>query len=61
MSLNWLRTKKYAELSGHTIDALNSKRRNGIWLEHIHWIKAPDGNIYYNWKKIEEWIEHGYK
>lgn len=61
MTVNWIKAKKYAALVGTTVDALNGKRKNGIWLENIHWIKAPDGNIYYNWQRIEEWIENGFK
>lgn len=61
MTLNWIKAKKYAEQVGTTVDALNGKRKNGTWLEEIHWIKAPDGKIYYNWQRIEEWIEHGFK
>lgn len=42
-------------MNGYTADARNKKRKNGVWLEGIHWVKAPDGNILYDWQKIDDW------
>jgi len=53
----WVKPSKYAEMSGYTVDAIDSKRRTGVWLEDIHWTKAPDGKIFINWRKCDEWIE----
>jgi len=56
----WIRGKKLTELTGFRLDAQKHKRIQGVWLEGVHWVKAPDGNIMYNWRAIDEWTESGY-
>lgn len=34
--------KKFAELSGYSIDAIRSKINRGDWLEGMVWKRAPD-------------------
>jgi len=41
---------------GYTEKALEAKRQRGVWLEGVHWKKAPDGRITYNIQKIQEWM-----
>ncbi len=55
--LNWITVKKMSELSGITIDAINSNRKKGYWREGIHWRKAPNGRIFININAVEKWIE----
>lgn len=57
----WLRLKKYTQLQGMTEDAFRSKIKNGILIEGVHYIKAPDGNINVNWRAMDEWVEHEFK
>lgn len=57
----WIKGSLYAQISGLSKHALEGKRRSGAWAEGWHWRKAPDGNIYYNWHEIDQWVEHGYK
>lgn len=55
----WVKSSLYTKISGLTYDALKGKRVSGAWQEGVHWQKAPDSNIYYNWQAIDEWIENG--
>ena len=57
----WVKGKLYSVISGLTSDALKGKRNSGMFAEGVHWKKAPDGQIYYNWRAIDEWIENGFK
>jgi hypothetical protein len=57
----WVKTSKYAEISGWSSDALKKKRLSGIWIEGVHWQTGPDKNVFYNWRAIDEWIENDCK
>ncbi|MEH6580156.1 MAG: hypothetical protein V7731_24140 [Amphritea sp.] len=57
----WVKASLYSQISGLTTDALNGKRKTGVWAEGLHWRKAPDGNVYFNWRAIDEWVEDGFK
>jgi hypothetical protein len=55
--MKWVTVKKAAELSGYTPKAIERKRAEGVWLEGIIWIKAPDGRILVSPDAIDEWAE----
>ena len=55
--MTWVLIKKVSELTGYSDDAIRAKKSKGVWLEKIHWIKAPDGRILFNLEKINKWIE----
>ena len=55
--MKWVTTKKAAELSGYSEKAIERKRQEGVWLEGIIWIKAPDGRILISPDAIDEWAE----
>lgn len=44
---------------GYSEKAMEAKRHRGVWLEYIHWRRAPDGRIVYNIQKIQEWMING--
>lgn len=56
----WVRVKLYAQISGITEDAISKKRQNGVWLQGVHWRKAPDGNVMINWQACDAWVETGH-
>lgn len=56
----WIKPSAYAKMTDYTVDAIDSKRRNGVWLEGKQWIKAPDGKILVNWRECDKWIEQGW-
>ena len=53
----WIKAKLFTQISGWSKDAIDAKRKRGIWLEDTHWKKAPDGNIMINHSAIDEWVE----
>lgn len=48
---------KLSELTGYSIDAIRGKRTCGVWLQDIHWFKAPDGHLTFNVDAIYRWME----
>jgi len=56
--MKWVKLRKYCELSGDTKDAVNAKRRNGLWAEGVQWRKAPDNKIWINLEAIDKWVEN---
>ena len=56
-SIQWVKLKKYCELSGDTVDAVKSRRKRGMWLEGKHCKRAPDGNLWINLQQVEKWVE----
>ena len=56
--MKWVKLCKYCEISGDTKDAVNAKRRNGIWAEGKQWRKAPDNKIWINIEAIDKWVEN---
>lgn len=57
----WVKANVMFAMTGYTQDALEMKRKRGVWEEGVVWKKAPDGNILYNWRAYEEWVEKGFK
>lgn len=55
--LRWVRLNKFCELSGYTDDAVYAKIRKGVWVEGVHWRKAPDGHIMVNTEEYQRWVE----
>jgi len=55
--MKWVRIKLLALQSGYTEEAIRAKKKNGVWLENLHWRKAPDGAIFFNLEAIQSWIE----
>ena len=56
-ALQWVKLKKYCELSGDTPHAVRSRRKRGIWLDGKHCKCAPDGKLWVNLPKVEAWVE----
>jgi len=54
--MNWVRLNKYCELSGDTVDGVKSRRKKGVWCDGIHCKIGPDGKLWINIKKVEEWV-----
>ena len=53
----WVIGRKYARITGFEQPALNAKRRTHC-LKDKHWTVAADGNVYYNWRQIDDWVEN---
>lgn len=55
--MKWVLINKIEELIGYTDDAIRAKIKRGVWLQNIHWRKAPDGRLFFNIEAIQKWIE----
>jgi len=55
--MKYVLASKLSELTGYTVDAIRGKRTYGVWLENIHWVKAPDGRLLFNIDAIYRWME----
>ena len=54
---NWIRVRKFCELTGYTDDAVRRKIADGVWLEGRVWRKAPDGAIVISQRGYDTWAE----
>lgn len=54
--MNWVKLKRYCELSGDTSDAVHAKRRKGVFVDGVHCKVGPDGNLWVNIAAVEQWI-----
>ena len=54
--MNWVRLKKYCELSGDTVDAVKWRRKTGIWADGKHSKVGPDKRIWVNLEEVQKWV-----
>jgi len=54
--LTWVKLERYVELSGDTVDAVQSRRRIGKWVDGRQ-CKIVDGRLWINIPAVEEWVE----
>lgn len=57
--LRYVTVGKFAAESGYTEEAIRAKIKNGVWLQDVVWIKAPDGRILVDIQGYENWVESG--
>ena len=53
--LGFVRPSSIERYLGITSDQLNSKKKTGQFVDGVHYRKAADGNIYWNFENIKEW------
>lgn len=53
----YVRTKRFAELTGYTENAVRGKIQEGVWIEGVHFRRAPDGHILVDLRAYERWVE----
>ena len=46
---------RFCILTGYTDKAVRAKMSEGVWLEDLVWIKAPDGRILMSIRGYEAW------
>lgn len=54
--MNWVTVKRLSQLSGYSEEAIRQKKKKGIWVEGVHWKKAPDNRIVFNTNSIDRWL-----
>lgn len=57
MPINWITVAKHAAETGYTEDAINTKIRDGVWLEGKVWKHAPDGRRLISVEGYNAWVE----
>lgn len=55
--MRWVRACIVFKEIGITKYSLDKWRYKAVFIEGVHWVKAPDRRIYYNMKEIQTWIE----
>ena len=58
--IEWLPIKKFSEISGMTVNAVNAKRSRGIWRDGVITQKVG-ASIFVNIIKFNEWVATGGK
>ena len=56
--IHYVRVPVFCELTGYTVDAVDGKVRKGVWLEGIHYRRAPDGHILIDLRAFHAWVEN---
>lgn len=54
--LTWVKLERYVELSGDSVDSVQSRRRIGKWIDGKQ-CKIVDGRLWVNIPAVEEWVE----
>jgi hypothetical protein len=51
----WVTITLASACTGYSEKAIRRKIEDGVWLEHTHWKRAPDGRILISMKGYHEW------
>jgi hypothetical protein len=54
--MTWVKLDRYVELSGDSVDSVQSRRKAGKWLDGNQ-CKIVDGRLWINLPAVDEWIE----
>lgn len=56
ISIEWVLIPAFCALTGYTKRAVETKIYRGVWIEGVHYKKAPDGRIVMNLGAYNEWV-----
>lgn len=56
--IKYVTIPKFSAESGYAEDAVRTKIRDGVWLQDVVWIKAPDGRVLIDIEGFHAWAEH---
>lgn len=54
----YVTVKKLSEQCGYTEKAIRRKIEEGIFIQGIHYLKAPDGRIHFDLVQYEKWLKN---
>jgi hypothetical protein len=54
--LKWVKLEKYVELSGDSVDSVQSRRKIGKWIDGKQ-CKIVDGRLWINLRAAQRWVE----
>ena len=57
----WVKLKKYSQLTGDTSSAVHARRHKGQWIDGRHTMLAPDKKIWVNLEEAQKWVKYGNK
>lgn len=57
--VRFVRPKKFEELTGYSVAAVEAKIKRGVWLAGQEYVRAPDGNILVDLLGFERWASDG--
>lgn len=55
MAARFVRIAKFAELTGYTERAVQTKVQRGVWIEGKEYVLAPDNNILIDMEGYNRW------
>lgn len=55
--MKYKRIRAAAEVTGYTQKAIRRKIEMGVWVEGVHFRRAPDNCILINMDAVEAWVE----
>jgi len=56
-ALRWVLINRFAELTGYSEKAVRCKIDEGVFVQGVHWRKAPDGRIHIDVEAHARWVE----
>ena len=57
MSIKWKTIEKVSQETGLTKNSLYALKKKGCLREKTHWVKAPNGRIFFDSISLQAWIE----
>jgi hypothetical protein len=56
-SLRFVTISKFAEGTGYSEKAIRRKIEDGIFVEKLHYFRAPDGRILFDTEAYQRWVQ----
>lgn len=53
----WILAAEYKALTGETNDSIRNLRRQGEWIEQVHYRYDPRGRLWINYSEVMKWLE----
>ena len=59
IQLKFVTIPLFSELSGYSDKAVRRKIEDGVWIQGVHYRKAPDGRIHIDMPAYYDWVAGG--
>ena len=57
VTLKWVLIPLFSQLTGYSEKAVRDKIFQGVWIEGVHYRRAPDGRVTMNFEEYYKWVE----
>jgi len=54
--MHWKTIDKTSQETGMSKESLRALKKKGKLREKLHWVKSPNGRIFFNLPALEKWI-----